>query len=605
MADLQQEIRVMKRRTFLKQAGLAAGGLMASSLLPEAAQGFTTPSTRKAARNFNADPTRPNILVVLVDQMRYPQGALNQTLMDQAAPRLAGLRNQSVSFGHHCAAANACSPSRSTLLTGLYTHQNGMFLTNTQGIGDSQETPSLNPGFPNWGSVLSSDDFGYNTYWWGKWHLSGNDSTTAAYAKEYGFDDGGLPTPSPNGGPGQGQGLDPVTTQVFKNWLNSATQLGPWCTTVSLVNPHDVEWFPKYSKVQPGQENPPVIPEFHASLPSNFERWPEAIALQGKPELQQAWVLIADAVFGVVPTNPGGPGYPELWYELLDLYYLVIQEVDKQIGNILDALAASSAADNTIIVFTSDHGEYGGAHGLRGKAFAAYEESIHVPLYVYDPTGEFMPSAQAGTERSVLTSHVDIMPLLMTLAAGNNDWRANPKYGHLADRADLAALLKDPNAKGRDYIIQTSDEDIPASAIQLGFDWQDVIVGGPSGSRPPSHCIGYRTKDAKLGVYSYFTPGTIDIQMTDQQSELYDYIKDGNLEEIVNRAPSGSAPDAVLYQQMYATLFDETTGAVPTELRKPLPEYLQPVQQEAMEAYLAFEAGKLATSFQYLPIVEK
>jgi hypothetical protein len=55
---------------------------------------------------------------------------------------------------------------------------------------------------------------------------------------------------------------------------------------VSLVNPHDVEWFPKYTKEQPGQDNPPVIPEFHLGLPNNFERWPEALALQGKPRLQ-------------------------------------------------------------------------------------------------------------------------------------------------------------------------------------------------------------------------------------------------------------------------------------------------------------------------------
>jgi arylsulfatase A-like enzyme len=85
-----------------------------------------------------------------------------------------------------------------------------MFLTNTQGIGDSQATPSLNPGFPTWGSILRSEDFGYNTFWWGKWHLSSNDQTTPEYAQQYGFTDGGRPMPSPNGGPAQGLGLDPM-----------------------------------------------------------------------------------------------------------------------------------------------------------------------------------------------------------------------------------------------------------------------------------------------------------------------------------------------------------------------------------------------------------
>lgn len=590
----------MKRRTFLKQAGLAASGLAASTLLPAASAGGSAPQSRRATRSFNADPSRPNILVILVDQMRYPQGAFTQELMDAAAPNLAALRAQSVSLGRHCIAAGACSPSRSTLLTGLYTHQNGMFLTNTKGLAGGT-TPSLNPGFPTWGSVLSSDDFGYNTYWWGKWHLSANDADTPEYARQYGFDDGGLPCPSPNGAPGQGQGVDPVTTQVFKNWLDEASALGPWCTTVSLVNPHDVEWFPKYSKEQPGQQNPPAIPQFHGALPSNFERWPEALALQDKPRLQRAWVLLADAVFGFVPTNPGVQGYPELWYELLDLYYLVTQEVDKQIGNVLNALAASTAADNTIVVFTSDHGEYGGAHGLRGKAFAAYEESIHVPLYVKDPTGEFIAPGQAGVEREQLTSHVDILPLLMTLASGNDDWRSNPKYAHLANRADIVGLLRNSNAQGRDYTIQTADEDIPEMAPVVGIPYLEAIVGKVLSPEPPTHVIGYRTATAKLGVYSFFAPATIDIQMDGQDAELYDYTKDGSVEEVVNRAPGGSAPDQALYDQLYSALFDPTTGAVANELRKPLPAYLQPAQDEAIADYLAYQASLTASAFQYLP----
>jgi arylsulfatase A-like enzyme len=113
-----------------------------------------------------------------------------------------------------------------------------------------------------------------------------------------------------------------------------------------------------------------------------------------------------------------------------------------------------------------------GAHGLRGKAFAAYEESIHVPLFVMDPTGEFVPADQAGTERAQLTSPVDITPLLMTLTSGNNNWRTNAKYGHLANRADVVALLSNPSAQGRSYIIQTSDEDIPEEAPKVGISYQ-------------------------------------------------------------------------------------------------------------------------------------
>src|SRR4029077_504763 len=139
-------------------------------------------------------------------------------LLDQAAPNLAALRKQSVSFNYHYAAATACSPSRSTIVTGLYTHQNGMFLTNAQGLAGQPSTPDLNTGFPTYGSILSSPKFGYDTWWWGKWHLSANDQTTCDYTK-YGFQ-GNLPCPSPDGGPGQGLNVDPQITEVFLNWLN-------------------------------------------------------------------------------------------------------------------------------------------------------------------------------------------------------------------------------------------------------------------------------------------------------------------------------------------------------------------------------------------------
>lgn len=598
----------MQRRTFLKHAGLAAGGLAASAALPNLAGGQAQAAAPRAPHVWQEAPGRPNILVIMVDQLRFPQGPFNQQIMDAAAPTLKTLRSQSVSFDAHYAAATMCSPSRATLLTGLYTHQNGMFLTNTEGlIPGAPATPNLDPGFPNWGSILNSPDFRYNTYWWGKWHLSGDDATTPDWAERYGFTAGGLPCPSPNGNPGQGLGVDPLINEVFKNWLTeiTASASGPWCTTVSLVNPHDIAWYPRYTRgvppvgdnegtpPTPGEDNPPRI--FH-ELPANFERWPEALAAQGKPRLQQAFVEITDLFTGVMPTNP--PGSPEvhaIWTQLLDLYVQVTHYVDLRIKGVLTALQKAegpdgqSLLDNTIVVFTSDHGEYAGAHGLHGKGFTAYEESTHVPLYLYDPTGQFIPADQRGTARTGLTSHVDILPLLMTVAGGGNDWRSLPQYAHLAGRADLAAMLRDPDAQGRDSIVHTSDEDLPEESALAGILPPQLIAIIERLGYPPSHVIGYRTAAAKLGVYSYFAPGTIQIMPQGQQGELYDYQADG-IAEVQNRVPRADAPgDWELAVAMYNALFDPVSGAVATELRQPLPDYLQPVQQRAINAYLEYE----------------
>ncbi len=596
----------MKRREFIKSAGGLAGAALAggASMVPSVLSRQVSARPKPVGRsNPNG---RPNILVIMVDQLRTPQPPFDQSLMDQAAPNLACLRQQSVAFASHYAAATACSPSRSCLLTGLYTHQTGMFLTNATGLPGELPTPDLNPGFPTWGSILSSPQFGYNTFWWGKWHLSADDQTSQDYITRYGFT-GGLPCPSPNGGPGQGLGVDPQTTTAFKNWFSTAAQFEPWCTTVSLVNPHDVQWFPKYSMEAPGELAPAAIPQFHAGLTANFERWPDALFNQNKPTTQFAWTVLTDATFGVMPFR--GPGFRNLWFQLLDLYYLVTSNypgvdsfgfVDLQVKAILDTLnevcVSMPEAGNTIVIFVSDHGEYGGAHGLRGKAFAVYEESTRVPLYVFDPTGAFVPPDQKGTERTQLTSHVDLVPLLMTLASGSNDWRSMPQYAHLAGRADLAAMLSDPSAPGRSYILHTSDEDIPEEARKLGIPYRDALITNilppPPLPQvpPPNHVIGYRTANAKIGAYSNFAPGTIDIETEGQQAEMYDYDNYG-IGEVTNNAPGGPAPEPELFDSMYDALFDPTSGAIATELRKPLPPFLRQVQNQAIADYLTFEAS--------------
>ena len=223
-----------------------------------------------------------------------------------------------------------------------------------------------------------------------------------------------------------------------------------------------------------------------------------------------------------MPADPTTDFEIRLWYQLLDLYVQVTRFVDQQIGDVLDSLKNATDSEgnslgleeNTMIVFTADHGEYGGSHGLRNKGFAAYEEAIHVPLYVYDPTGTIIPEGQRGTTRDQFTSHVDLLPLLMSLASGDNGWRQEAQYAHLAGRANLFAMLSNPDAEGRDYILSTSDEDYPEFPGKSGkIDPELVAILEQYAPRPPGHVIGYRTPTAKLGVYSYFADCSIDIVM--------------------------------------------------------------------------------------------
>src|SRR3954463_11706816 len=95
--------------------------------------------------------------------------------------------------------------------------------------------------------------------------------------------------------------------------------------------------------------------------------------------------------------------------------------VAHRIGELLAALP-HDVAENTVIVFASDHGEYAGAHGfVAGKILSCYEEAFHVPLVVVDPSGRFTGDIDTG--RTQLTSSVDMVPLMVSLGhKGSWDW---------------------------------------------------------------------------------------------------------------------------------------------------------------------------------------
>jgi arylsulfatase A-like enzyme len=247
----------------------------------------------------------------------------------------------------------------------------------------------------------------------------------------------------------------------------------------------------------------------------------------------------------------------------LDLYVKLQLAVDRQIGIVLDALASQpKVADNTVVLFTSDHGEYGGSHGLRGKGAGLYEEGINVPLIVSDLRHE----ATAATEvtRTQLSSSVDVLPLLLTLARGSNDWRTEPRYAHLAKRLDLAAILADPTAPGREYALHATDEILTEFAVE------------PYSAVAPIHVVGLITKNAKYGVYSHWRGDTTDPLSAGQDFELYDYTTRAGRLELDNRA--GRSP---LEDGLQATL----ASAMVDELGAPLQPSLHRAQRAGFTDY--------------------
>ena len=512
-------------------------------------------SAAAAASRRPAARVAPNILVILVDQMRAPCWLGAGVIDDGFPPNVARLRRGGVSFVRHYTASSDCTPSRAALLTGLHTHQTGCMITGAS---------TLDPGFPTWGTMLGA--LGYETYWYGKWHLTDGDGSWNAHSgpaalARYGFAGGTFP--SPNGAPGQGQVADPAIAEQFARFYRETANAKPWCATVSFVNPHDIAWWYRYTG-RYALEIP--IASSSAALPPNFET-PAQLEARGKPLLQRSLQQMAAESFGAVPFS--GPGAAQEWAGLLDLYATLQRTVDAQIGVVLDTLASRpDVAANTVVVFTSDHGEYAGSHGMRGKGASVYEEAIRVPLIVNDPRNAI--TAVSGQPRAQLTSSVDVAPMLLTIACGSRDWRSDSRCSHLAHRPDLGAILADPAASGRRYAAHATDEVVTEFALAR------------HAAAAPLHVTGVVTAGAKYATYSHWRAATTESLQSGQQVELYDYrTRLGQLETL------NVAGRSRLEGGMRTTL----EHAISEELEAPLPLRLEPARRRGLANY--FESAAL------------
>lgn len=632
--------------------------------------------------------TQYNVLLIMVDQLRRPRWVppppSGQTLADSwntilsLTPNIRNLETQSFSFTNFFVAATACTPSRATLLTGLYTQQTCQF--KTQANSDCQ--PDLNPNFPNIASVLNQISPSVPSFWVGKWHLSDpslpSGGAGANGPTDYGFyvDTSGtrrnLPSDqilSPNGGGNAGSeaynpagpayhptnGALPATAHPFPssyalyndaaicdfflettapvlNSLATQTTPTPWFAALSLINPHDITQFP-YSYNRSGDANfsvpqnppyysfyPPLVngspgnaifgtdnklyadtylpalnsiysTVYNASIPAswNYNDTPAGgyNGGSGKPDFQLAFQTNIANAYGT------GDGSVVSWNTFLNYYFWMQTCVDFQIGRVLKRVPPMVLA-NTVIVFTSDHGEYGGAHGLHAKGGAIYDEALNVPLYISYPGMRPPVISNPGSGPYYIPfvcSMVDILPFVYATGQGNDDytWRhtsADPVY-YLRGRESLLdaiygyylgggptwarqrRLSTIPNLNNgtstynnqtlQPYILTTTDED------------------QTQGETIPTHIVGFRTVDltvqyqnadginvyggGKLGIYSIWPPvptppnsSNIGPALTQpapanaqqQQFEFYDYTGSQNYAEKGNEWLTNPANSAFL-----------------------------------------------------------
>lgn len=602
-ADVPQVNRAedVNRRAFISST--AAAGLI--DVLGGRAKA-TAASRAKTARPLSE--SRPNILLIMADQLRYPSVfpapiADVPTFLSRFMPNVHRLWQNGVKFAGHYTAATPCSPARAALVTGLYSHQTWLL----QNIAElpfsiSSTQPWLNPGFPTYGKLLRRA--GYRTPYIGKWHLAITPKTPPRL-EQYGFD--GLTYYDPEGfnlqgtvgHPAGGVLSDRDISDSAVAWLSSAqARLTPWCLTVSLINPHDIEYywggtefrtynelFRQQSQYEPFELYPdkggtwntdPLRdpPDFgYATLPPNWESVADIAA--NKPSTQAYFRLRAQLTRGGISDDPSHTGFTIIpyagtqygvakapfryWRRGLDCYTLLMSIVDQRIGEVLGAIPADQVA-NTIIVFTSDHGDYAGAHGfVTGKTNTVYDEAYHIPLIVMDPTGRFV--GDIDTPRTGLTSSVDMVRMLVSLGYnGSSQWATGDLAAIYGKRHDLIAMLQSANAAGRRHMLLTSDDVTPAK-----------------NNLEKLHLIGLRTPEFKLGTYARWTSGTTTIHPASLETEFYDY---GTAE---GRAEMDNQPANPLAAPALVSLLDDL---VPGELEAQLPGAHAATQVTARQAYL-------------------
>lgn len=348
----------------------------------------------------------PNLLFLITDQQRADTTEPGTPCQ---MPHLERVAAQGTRF-ERCYAPNPiCSPTRASLMTGLLPHSHGM-------VDVTHAVPTyraeLQPDLPFWSQTLQRA--GYRTGYFGKWHVERSNRL-----ERFGFETYDVEQYHQLQGlveqEGEMQPQGRVRQKGYKDFLlygvsdepaerTAEYQLysrgiefvreaarqpeRPWALFLSTEAPHDPYVVPRayYERYEPAAiPQPPNFDDDLVDQPVIYRR------------IQQVWRDLTWPQFA----------------QATACYYALCSLIDDQIGRILAALADLGQMEDTLIVFTSDHGDYMGGHRLMLKGIPAFEEAYRVPLIVSGPR------IPAGRQIGQIASLLDLAPTLVELMTGD------------------------------------------------------------------------------------------------------------------------------------------------------------------------------------------
>lgn len=382
------EKNILDRREFLKQTGACLAG---AALVPSLFQGCSKTAAGKA----------PNLLIVFPDQMRaHSQGFMNEDPV--LTPVLDRFADESLVLTEAASNYPVCSPFRAMLMTGKYPHANGVLANcNTNGTEHGYE---LDQEERCWSDILQEK--GYSLGYIGKWHLDGP-------YKPY------IKSSNNNEDFAWNEWCSPERRHGFDYWYAYGTydqHMNPmyWATDAGRDEARWVDqWGPEHEADQairyirntggtyrnPDMPfalvvsmNPPHMP--YDQLPDHYvERYGDKTLedLCNRPNIP-----------------PAGTRWGDYYRKNIRNYLAMTTGVDEQFGRILSALKEQGMEEDTIVLFTSDHGNCLGIHDQISKN-NHYEESMRIPFMLRWP-GQIQPR-----QDDLLLSVPDIYPTLLGL----------------------------------------------------------------------------------------------------------------------------------------------------------------------------------------------
>ena len=335
---------------------------------------------------LQAEQQRPNILFMFTDDQ--PQNCLGIMGNDHIqTPHLDRLARRGTLFNNAFVTTAICCSNRACILTGQHMYRHG--------IKDFKKPLTAEAFDQTYPALLRQS--GYRTGYLGKYAVGNPNANNrelclpvSQFDFWYGFPQSISFRQEVDG---KTRYLTEVMTEKAVEFLEATTTDQPFCLTVAFKEPHGpFNYFdPNVPNIYEDVEIPPS-PTFSRE---DWDTQPEFIRNSLNGDAGRRWL-----------------GNAETYQRDLRTFYRTVTRADAAVGVILDALERLGLDDNTVVIFSSDHGSLLGDHGLSGK-WLMYENSIRVPLIIYDPRVDLK---QASQRRDEMVLSIDLAPTMLALA---------------------------------------------------------------------------------------------------------------------------------------------------------------------------------------------